>query len=162
MAGEHRVSCCRLVVDTDDVSGDIDRLFMNVWWEMNWLCGRSSALHVGAAAHNHVRCDWQVAVFSRLVLFKRDCFRLHQSNSLLYVLGTLGDRPTDWTVGAVWFETHKGIKKSLQLDSFVNNWSAFCVNHLFTSAAVTLVLDWVRQIRQWFFTVWFIIYKLKN
>lgn len=57
MAGEHRVSCCGLAVDADDASGDIDRLFMSIWWEMNWLCGASSGRHVGAAAHNHVSGD---------------------------------------------------------------------------------------------------------
>lgn len=58
------MTCCELILDTDDLSEGIDGLFMSSWWEMNWFCGVASALYVAAAAHNHASHDWQLAVFS--------------------------------------------------------------------------------------------------
>lgn len=54
---------CELVVDTDDLSEDIDKVFMKRWRELNWFCGVASDVYVREAAHNHSSGDWQLAAF---------------------------------------------------------------------------------------------------
>lgn len=84
-----RTSCCGLILDTDDLSEDIDGLFMSIWWEMNWFCGVASALYVRAAAHNHVSDDWQLAVFSLWSIYgkinkPRNCTAVGKTRVSLY------------------------------------------------------------------------------
>lgn len=114
------------VVDwfADGASGGIDRLFMSIWWEMNWLCGASFARHVGAAAHNHVGGDWQAAVFSQQCgesAFKKGlvCFRLHLSNCWMCWRHE-ATRPSDWTAGLGQIHSHLNWNPNVNL---------FGVNH---------------------------------
>lgn len=97
------------------VSVAVDSLWTRTMrlWILTDCLWASDGRWIGFAAHHRLGTSELLLIIMSAVIDRRLwlCSRLHCSNSLLYVLKSLGGRgcrPTDWTVGAVWLETHKG------------------------------------------------------